>query len=195
MPHCRLLVASLLLAPGSLLCVPLAAGAERSNVLFIAVDDLKPAIGCYGDRLAKTPNIDRLAKRGTLFERAYCMQAVCAPSRNSLLTGLRPEVLRIYDLGTNFRRRAPDVITLPQHFKANGYASHGLGKIFHVGHGNHEDPASWSVPHYQAKSVQYVLPENKAQLTREEALFSNKQGDVNRLPRGAAFESAEVADD
>ena len=108
---------------------------------------------------------------------------------------MRPETLRIYDLGTNFRRRAPDVLTLPQHFKAKGYASHGLGKIFHVGHGNHEDPASWSVPHYQVKSVQYVLPENRAQLTREEALFSNKQGDVNQLPRGAAFESADVADE
>jgi iduronate 2-sulfatase len=177
------------------LCVPVVVGGERTNVLFIAVDDLKPAIGCYGDPLAKTPNIDTLASRGTLFERAYCMQAVCAPSRNALLTGLRPETLRIYDLGTNFRRRAPDVVTLPQHFKAYGYASHGLGKIFHVGHGNHEDPASWSVPHYQAKSVQYVLPENRAQLTREEALFSNKQGDVSRLPRGAAFESADVADD
>ncbi len=178
-----------------LLCVPLAAVAERPNVLFIAVDDLKPAIGCYGDRLAKTPNIDRLAARGTVFERAYCMQAVCAPSRNALLTGLRPETLRIYDLGTNFRRRAPDVVTLPQHFKAHGYASHGLGKIFHVGHGNHEDPASWSVPHYQAKSVQYVLPENRAALTREEALFSNKKGDVSKLPRGAAFENADVPDD
>jgi iduronate 2-sulfatase len=185
----------LLLAIMFLVCVPAAEGAEGRNVLFIAVDDLKPAIGCYGDRLAKTPNIDRLAARGTVFERAYCMQAVCAPSRNALLTGLRPETLRIYDLGTNFRRRAPDVVTLPQHFRAHGYQSHGLGKIFHVGHGNHEDPASWSVPHYQAKSVQYVLPENRAQLTREEALFSNKQGDVNRLPRGAAYESADVEDE
>jgi iduronate 2-sulfatase len=178
-----------------LLRIPLAAGAERSNVLFIAVDDLKPAIGCYGDRLAKTPNIDRLALRGTMFEHAYCMQAVCAPSRNAFLTGLRPETLRIYDLGTNFRRRAPDVVTLPQHFKAHGYASHGLGKIFHVGHGNHEDPASWSVPHYQAKSIEYVLPENRAARTREEALFSNDKGDVRKLARGAAFENADVPDD
>jgi iduronate 2-sulfatase len=172
-----------------------ATGAERQNVLFIVVDDLKPALGCYGDRLAKTPNIDRLASRGTVFDRAYCMQAVCAPSRNAVLTGLRPETLEIYDLGTNFRRRAPDVVTLPQHFKALGYESHGVGKIFHVGHGNREDPASWSVPHYQAKSIEYVLPENKTQLTREEAHFSNARGDASRLPKGTAYESADAPDD
>src|SRR4029450_3369477 len=123
------------------------------------------------------------------------MQAVCAPSRNSLLTGLRQETLRIYDLGTNFRKRAPDVVTLPQHFKTNGYATHGLGKIFHVGHGNHEDPVSWSVPHFQEKTVAYASPENKAGLTREEALFENFRGDVRKLPRGAAYESADVSDE
>ncbi len=180
----------------ALLCIPaLAADRARPNVLFIAVDDLKPALGCYGDAAARTPNIDRLAARGTVFERAYCMQAVCAPSRNSLLTGLRQETLRIYDLGTNFRKRAPDVITLPQHFKQHGYQSHGIGKIFHVGHGNHEDPASWSVPHFQAKSVDYAKPENRRQVTREEAFFSNSPADVSKLPRGAASESADVPDD
>jgi iduronate 2-sulfatase len=169
--------------------------AKPPNVLFIAVDDLKPAISCYGDRFAKTPNLDRLASRGTLFQRAYCMQAVCAPSRNAVLTGLRPETLRIYDLGTNFRRRAPEVITLPQHFKACGYETHGLGKIFHVGHGNHEDPVSWSVPHFQSQTVQYVLAENKAEITREEALFGNKLRNVNQLPKGAAYEQADVPDE
>lgn len=167
----------------------------KPNVLFVAVDDLKPTIGCYGDKLAKTPNIDRIAAMGTLFERAYCMQAVCAPSRNALLTGLRPEVLKIYDLGTNFRKRAPDVETLPQWFKQNGYVSHGVGKIFHVGHGNHEDPASWSVPHFQAKTVGYALPENAAKMTREQALFENAGGDIAKLPRGAAYESADVPDE
>ncbi|MGV3532099.1 MAG: sulfatase-like hydrolase/transferase [Chthoniobacteraceae bacterium] len=167
----------------------------RPNVLFIAVDDLKPAIGAYGDPIAKTPNIDRIAARGTLFERAYCMQAVCAPSRNSLLTGLRQETLRIYDLGTNFRRRAPEVATLPQHFKENGFQSHGIGKIFHVGHGNHEDAASWSVPHFQVKSIDYAKPQAGGELTREEAYFSNSGKDVSKLPRGAAYESADVPDD
>jgi iduronate 2-sulfatase len=167
----------------------------KPNVLFVAVDDLKPTIGCYGDKLAKTPNIDRIAKTGTLFERAYCMQAVCSPSRNALLTGLRPEVLKIYDLGTNFRKRAPEIVTLPQWFKQHGYVSHGIGKIFHVGHGNHEDAASWSVPHFQAKTVGYALPENRAKMTREQALFENAGGDIAKLPRGAAYENADVADD
>ena len=166
----------------------------RPNILLICVDDLKPALGCYGDKLAKTPNIDRLAARGLLFERAYCNQAVCSPSRNALLTGLRPQTLGIYDLGTNFRAAVPDAVTLPQHFKQHGYRSEGLGKIFHVGHGNHEDTASWSVPHWRANVVAYALPESRAKRgqTREEALFSNKS--AKGLPRGAAYESADVPD-
>jgi iduronate 2-sulfatase len=169
-----------------------AVAADRPNVLFVAVDDLKPAIGSYGDKHARTPNIDRLAARGLQFDRAYCMQAVCAPSRNALLTGLRPQTLRIYDLGTNFRRSVPDVVTLPQYFKQQGWRTEALGKLFHVGHGNHEDSASWSVPHFQAKSIGYALPENRAEVTREEALFANKR--AGKLPRGAAFESADVPD-
>jgi iduronate 2-sulfatase len=187
----KAMLAALLVSAASLV----SAKAAKPNVLFVAVDDLKPTIACYGDKLAKTPNIDRVAATGTLFERAYCMQALCSPSRNALLTGLRPEVLKIYDLGTNFRKRVPDVETLPQWFKRQGYASHGIGKIFHVGHGNHEDEASWSVPHFQAKTVGYALPQNRAKLTREEALFANEGGDVSKLPRGAAYESADVADD
>ncbi|MFN9464265.1 MAG: sulfatase-like hydrolase/transferase, partial [Planctomycetota bacterium] len=106
---------------------------KRPNVLLICIDDLKPRIGCYGDPLAKTPSIDRLAKQGVLFERAYCNQAVCSPSRNALLVGLRPQSLGIYDLPTNFRKGAPNAVTLPQHFKANGYFTQSFGKIFHVG--------------------------------------------------------------
>lgn len=166
----------------------------RANVLLICVDDLKPVIGCYGDRRVRTPNLDRLAARGLRFDRAYCNQAVCAPSRNSLLTGMRSTSLGIYDLGTNFRRAVPDAVTLPQYFLRHGYRTEALGKIFHVGHGNHEDPASWSVPHWQQKSIAYLLPESRALqgLTREEALFANQP--ANRLPRGAAYEAADVAD-
>ncbi len=164
------------------------------NILLICVDDLKPALGCYGDALARSPNINRLASRGLLFERTYCNQAVCAPSRNALLTGLRPQTTGIYDLGTNFRQATPDAIALPQWFKQHGYQSEGLGKIFHVGHGNHEDPESWSVPHWKANVVAYVLPESRAggELTREEALFANRS--ARGLPRGAAYERAEVPD-
>jgi iduronate 2-sulfatase len=166
----------------------------RPNVLLICVDDLKPLLGCYGEKRIQTPNIDRLARGSVLFERAYCNQAVCAPSRNALMTGVRPTTLGIYDLGTHFRAGASNAVTLTQYFMRHGYRAEGLGKILHVGHGNHEDPASWSVPHRQFNSVAYVLPENRAKqgLTREEALFANQDG--TRLPRGAAYESADVPD-
>lgn len=168
--------------------------AEKPNVLLICVDDLKPLLGCYGDKHAKSPNIDRLASQSVQFERAYCNQAVCSPSRNALLTGLRPQTLGIYDLGTNFRKSRPDHVTLPQQFKNNGYRTESLGKIFHVGHGNNEDAASWSVPHWKANVVAYARPESKAKsgLTREEALFANQP--ANDLPKGAAYESADVPD-
>ena len=96
------------------------ARAEPLNVLFIAIDDLRPALGCYGDQTAITPNVDRLAKRGTIFNRAYCQQAVCCPSRLSLLTGLRPDTIKVWDLNTHFRETLPKAVTLPQHFKNNG---------------------------------------------------------------------------
>lgn len=168
--------------------------AAKPNVLLICVDDLKPLLGCYGDKMVKTPNIDRLAARGVLFEKAYCNQAVCSPSRNALLTGLRPQALGIYELATNFRKAAPDAVTLPQHFKVNGYRAEAMGKIFHVGHGNVNDVASWSVPHYTPKTISYALKENDLpQSTREQALFENKT-EAWKLPRGAATEAADVPD-
>jgi iduronate 2-sulfatase len=169
--------------------------AQKPNVLLICVDDLKPVLGCYGDKKVQTQNIDRLARRSVLFERAYCNQAVCAPSRNSLMTGVRPTTLGIYDLGTNFRAGASNAVTLSQYFMRNGYRAEGLGKIFHVGHGNHEDPASWSVPHFQVKSIAYALSESRGKrgLTREEALFANEN--PANLPRGAAYEGADVPDE
>ncbi|MCB1275484.1 sulfatase-like hydrolase/transferase [Prosthecobacter sp.] len=171
-----------------------AIAASKPNVLFICVDDLKPVLGCYGDTIVKSPNIDRLAQRGVLFEKAFCNQAVCAPSRNALLTGLRSQTLGIYDLATNFRKSAPDAVTLPQHFKMNGYRVEGLGKIFHVGHGNVNDEASWSVPHYSPKTISYVLKENNPpESTREQALFENKK-EAWKLPRGAPTEAADVPD-
>jgi iduronate 2-sulfatase len=165
---------------------------KKPNILLLCVDDLKPAIGCYGDALARTPNVDRLARRGVRFERAFCNQAVCSPSRNALLTGLRPQTLGIYDLATNFRKARPDAVTLPQQFRKHGYRTEAMGKIFHVGHGNHEDPASWSVPHFAAKTVAYALKENLGP-TREGALFDNKN--PKDLPRGAPTESADVPDE
>jgi iduronate 2-sulfatase len=120
-------------------------GPVRPNILFIPVDDLRPELGCYGCQTIKTPCIDRLATLGVTFERTYCQQAVCNPSRASLLTGLRPDSIRVWDLYTGFREHMPDVVTLPQYFKDHGYTSIGLGKTFH---NNIPDSISWTAkPH------------------------------------------------
>ncbi|WP_372896455.1 sulfatase-like hydrolase/transferase, partial [Stieleria sp.] len=171
--------------------------AERPNVLMILVDDLKPALGCYGDPIAKTPNLDALAGRGMRFDAAYCNQAVCAPSRFTLMLGSHSTSTGLYGLGSQLRQVMPDAITLPQHFAAHGYRTESLGKIFHIGHGNHGDPESFSVPHFKEKVIEYVDPESTdgGQLTREEAYFTNQQLDrIKSLPRGAAYESP-IADD
>ena len=173
------------------------AAQDRPNILLILVDDLKPAIGCYGDPLAKTPNIDRLAARGIRFERAYCNQAVCAPSRNNLLLGTRSTSLGIYSLGQNFRQAAPNAVTMPQFFMRHGYRTEAIGKVLHTGHGNHDDPNSWSVPTLHEKVVEYLLPTNSAsgQLTREEAFFTNQMlNQIQSLPRGSAWEITDVPD-
>ena len=128
------------------------AAADKPNVLFIAVDDLKPLLGCYGESSIRTPNIDRLAATGTVFLHAYCQQAVCGPSRASLLTGLRPDTTRVWDLQTRLRDQLPDVVTLPQHFKRHGYVAVGMGKVFDprsVDGPGKDDPQSWSRPYTQ----------------------------------------------
>ena len=137
------------------LVLPWLAGAAqrpaRPNVLFIAADDLRPDLGCYGSAGAKTPQLDALARRGVLFERAYAQQAVCNPSRASVLTGRRPDTLKVWDLKTHFRETLPDVVTLPQHFKQHGYTAVDIGKIYHNESGAKPtfpfaDPVSWSEP-------------------------------------------------
>ena len=125
------------------------AATRRPNVLFIAIDDLRPELGCYGNTVAKTPNIDSIAKAGLIFGRAYCQQAVCSPSRTSMLTGCRPDTTKVWNLSTHFRKALPDIVTLPQHFKNNGYLTRGLGKLYHSGL---DDAASWSVPSANPKS-------------------------------------------
>ncbi len=179
----------------------LAGGAEpppaKRNVLFIAVDDLRPELGCYGAQRVSSPNIDRLAARGLVFERAFCQQAVCSPSRTSLLTGCRPDTTRIYDLETHFRKTLPDVVTLPQHFKANGYHTQAFGKIFH---GGLDDSRSWTEPTWQPKGVDwYRLPENRKLMDQ---LTSGLKDDDARIDavrrgsiRGAPTECADVPDD
>ena len=107
-------------------------GADRPNVLFIIVDDLTTTLGCYGDKVARTPNMDALAARGVRFQQAYTQFALCNPSRCSFLTGCYPERTKVYDLSTSLRVALPDVVTLPQAFKNAGYMSGRVGKVFHV---------------------------------------------------------------
>ncbi len=173
------------------------AAPPRPNVLLLLVDDLKPSFGAYGESWVHSPNLDRLAARGMRFDSAYCNQAVCAPSRNNLLTGARSTSLGVYSLGLHFRKAAPHAVTMPQYFKQHGYHAAGVGKVFHIGHGNVDDAHSWSVPFHPDKVIDYVLPESTGgRLTREEAYFSNqKLGQIKQLPRGAAWEKADVDDD
>ena len=172
--------------------------ANKPNVLLILVDDLKPTLGSFGDALAVSPNIDRLAAQGMRFERAYCNQAVCMASRYNLMLGSRSTSTGFYTFGTQFREIYPDAVTLPQHFINHGYVAHSMGKVFHIGHGNTNDDTSWSVPHHPDKVIEYVLPEsNNRELTREEGLFTNqgaRDSDGNLRPRGAAWEAPDVLD-
>ena len=183
---------------------------ERPNILFIVADDLRPELGCYGKTYIHSPNIDRIAAKGMVFNRAYCQQAVCAPTRSSLLTGTRPDTNKVWDLKTHFRAALPDAVTLPEHFKKNGYFVQGMGKVFH---GGFNDAQSWSVPWVNPKAPVYALPinielnshrpagepdgdgESRPVVVGEKE--PNAPGEIapNRLnTRGPAFECADVPD-
>ncbi|SER00083.1 sulfatase [Neolewinella agarilytica] len=171
---------------------------SRPNVLFIAIDDLRPELGCYGSEIAVTPNLDALAAGGLLFNRAYCQQAICSPSRASLMTGARPESTGIIENYTYFRDVLPDIVTLPQHFRANGYETVYSGKIYHGRFTDEEKswsrkPAKPAVERPQYPGG-YALKENQeAYLTNKEAM-KKKYGDVYGLGMGPAYEKADVPD-
>ncbi|CAN0598834.1 unnamed protein product, partial [Ectocarpus sp. 12 AP-2014] len=114
----------------------------KPNIVFIAIDDLRPELGSYGSKIAISPNLDKLATQGLQFNNAYCQQAICGPSRASVLTGMRPESSGITHNYVKIRDQFPNVVTLPQHFKNNGYETVYTGKIFH--HGDKDEELSWS---------------------------------------------------
>lgn len=161
------------------------------NVLFIAVDDMRPQLNCFGHERMISPNLDRLAARGTAFQRTYCQQAVCAPSRASLLTGMRPDSTRVWDLNTPLPTTRPDVVTLPGHFLANGYEAVSMGKIYH--HGKRDDPNSWSLEPWYPKTSSHADPKTREEgrLAREEARKAGKESEW----RGPATECLDVPDE
>lgn len=172
------------------------------NILFIPVDDLRPELGCYGIDHIKTPHIDRLAGKGMVFTRTYCQQAVCNPSRASLLTGLRPDSIRVWDLKTDFRLNVPDVVTLPQFFKQNGYISIGLGKTFH---NTIPDTVSWTKkPHIKgfpfdpdavyANQENLLIQQDKIQKMKDQGKSSIDQLG-HWYVKAKATERADVDDD
>ncbi|TMU57331.1 sulfatase [Flagellimonas algicola] len=175
---------------------------EKPNILFIAVDDLRPELGAYGSEIAITPNMDALASEGLLFENAYCQQAICSPSRASLMTGARPETIGVFENYTYFRDENPDIITLPQHFKNNGYETVYTGKIYH---GKFTDSAlSWSrQPAFDKVKFDRPKLEGGYALKKNQEIYKKNQAEVRAkytgnshyaLGRGPAYESADVPD-
>jgi iduronate 2-sulfatase len=174
--------------------------ADKPNVLFIAVDDLRPELGCYGSPIAVSPNLDALAKNGLLFNRAYCQQAICRPSRASLMTGARPETTGLFHNYVSLRELQPDILTLPQHFIAHGYETAYCGKIFH--NGDTDEGTSWSrspvkwIEGLKKPTSTFLLSENqKIQADDRKAMFAKYGAAAKRgLASGPAYESADVPD-
>jgi arylsulfatase A-like enzyme len=137
--------------------------AKKPNILFISVDDLRPVISVYGDKIAKTPNFERLAKYGITFNRSYCQQALSGPTRASLLTGLRPDNIGVWTLQGNFRKNNPQAVTLPELLKNNGYETVGIGKIFHPLDNLkfRNDPQSWSMPYIKTSAPAYMIAQGR----------------------------------
>ena len=135
---------------------------EKMNILFIAVDDLKPNLGCYGDTVSISPNIDKLAGEAAVFTNNHCQQAVCGPSRASLLTGLRPDRTEVWDLKTLIRDKNPDVVTLPQYFKENGYQTAARGKVFDLRSVDKKhDEISWTYPYESPNGRRWIGTKKK----------------------------------
>ncbi len=175
--------------------------ADRPNVLFIMADDLRPQLGSYGDPVVKTPRLDAFAEESLRFNRAYVQSAVCSPSRNSMMSGLRPNTTGLRGFGVHLRDAVPDVVTLPQYFKENGYHSQAFGKIYHIYDesmlGDENDPESWSVP-LQWPSVHVWGPEQNALRNRliAEARAAGEAFDhPHDWPRAETWDDSDVPDE
>lgn len=174
---------------------------RRPNVLWIMSDDLRPQLGCYGDPSVKTPHLDRFARRALRFDRAYVQCAVCSPSRNSMLSGLRPHTAGLHGFGMRVREVVPDVITLPQHFKHHGYRTCGFGKIFHIYAesmlGSEDDPESWSVP-LRLPTVPVLGPEQNAlrgRLIAQARAAGKEFHHPHDWPRAKTWDDSDLPDD
>ena len=180
---------------------------SKPNILFIAVDDLKPELGCYGNALIKTPNIDRLAAMGTVFLSNYCQQAVCGPTRASLMTGMRPDATKVWDLKTKMRDVVPDILSLPQYLITQGYTTSGVGKIYHPSCVDKKyDEVSWSIPFMKPSASDYAnglgepakkhyqSPETKAAIKAEVPADKDKKADDGESTSGAVKPSSECLD-
>jgi arylsulfatase A-like enzyme len=172
---------------------------KKPNILFIAVDDLRPELGCYGQKIVHSPNIDRIAKEGVRFNRAYCQEAICGPSRASLLTGRRPDNIGVIENNTYFRNTVPDVTTLPAHFANHGYTTVGIGKIYHD---RQDDKLSWN---RKAAAPQrpkpypvmgYQSPETLEYFKVKHKEIREKYGDffIYSLGSGPAWEACDIPD-
>ncbi|MDO6802416.1 sulfatase [Wenyingzhuangia sp. 1_MG-2023] len=178
---------------------------KKPNVLFIAVDDLRTELGCYGSEIVKSPNIDKLSSVGVQFNRAYCQEAICGPSRASIMTGARPETINVIDLFQDFRENRPSIVTIPQHFRENGYETVFTGKIFHGQYT--DDVMSWSRKPVKVKRSEnapitkggYALKESQEIYTQNKIALEAKYGAKiireNWLAKGPDTECADVPDD
>ncbi|WP_296635412.1 sulfatase [Polaribacter sp.] len=175
---------SVMLFIATLVFSSLSAQEEKPNVLIFYVDDLRAEIGAYGSKTAITPNIDKLAKDGVLFNKAYVQQAICAPSRMSTLTGLRPETLGIYSIFTPLRKVHKEVVSLPQLFNKNGYKTISIGKVYHH---SRDDKNVWTT-YFEKEKNSYLKPDNIALMKR-----LKKEG--VKPVKGPAFENADVLDE
>jgi iduronate 2-sulfatase len=186
---------------------------NKKNILFIAFDDLKPLLNVYGQAQMVTPNFDRLAKSGVVFENAEVQQAVCGPSRASVMTGTYPDRTKVWDLHTDFRESAPELISMPEYLISQGYETTAIGKIFHKGSSSAgHDGKSWSIPHIIPNNFdpKYGTPAfgyYQSKETKAQMLALMKEAEESGLKKGNAqinyafkrlkpsTESADVSDE